>query len=62
MFIILYPLRQKIQIFLQQLITQTRKEKYNEQSEREIQPSIQLKRKAQSANQLWQKAQHNWMH
>ena len=50
MFIILYPLRQKIQIFLQQLITHSRKEKYNEQSEREIQPAIQLKRKAHRAN------------
>lgn len=50
MFIILYPLRQKIQIFLQQLITHSRKEKYNEQSEREIQPAIQIKRKAHRAN------------
>jgi hypothetical protein len=61
MFIILYPLRQKIQIFLQQLIAHSRKEKYHEQGKCEIQPSIQLKRKAQSANQLWQKAQYNWM-
>jgi hypothetical protein len=49
-FIILYPLCQTIQVLLQQRIAHSRREKYHEQSKCEIQPSIQLKRKAQSAN------------